>query len=122
MISITPLAPLAPYKDAEAASFKTVMLSISLGFKVASIPVPPAEVPKELTSLDETGIPSITYKGYVEALRDARPRTRKLTFDPACPDEEENDTPGITPSIICVMEVTGRFLSLSVFITEADPV
>jgi len=67
VIITTPFAALEPYSDAAAASFRTVILSISLGLSVAS------RLPPSYSTPVVSGTPSITYKGELEAEKDPRP-------------------------------------------------
>src|SRR5690554_5602925 len=86
---ITPLAAREPYKADAAASFRTVMDSISEGFRVLitlllftmyedNCPEPP----------ETTGTPSITYNGSLDAFMEPIPRIRIAEVEPACPEVE----------------------------------
>ena len=70
MIKTTPFAARAPYNEDVAASFKTEILSISIG----------------LTELRFGAIkPSIIYKGALDALIDPIPRIRTNAVCPGLP-------------------------------------
>ena len=80
----TPLAARAPYKAVDAASFKTVMVSISSLFKLAI--------------LAEKGTPSTTYNGALDDEIEPKPRIRTSGEEPGWPDVEVVVTPGAIPS------------------------
>ena len=85
MVTITtPFAARAPYNAVDAASFKTVIDSMSSLFKFAI--------------LAEYGTPSTTYKGSFEDEIEPKPRIRTAGADPGCPLVEVVVTPGAIPS------------------------
>ena len=73
VIRITPLAAREPYKEAAAASFITVIFSISDVLIVDIISIPASD-PVLLIFPEFTGTPSITYRGELDALKDPIPR------------------------------------------------
>ena len=77
VIKITPLAAREPYREAAAASFNTVIFSISLGL-IEAITLNALESPltaDTAISPETTGTPSITYNGSLEAFIEPVPRT-----------------------------------------------
>ncbi|MNI36142.1 hypothetical protein D3C73_901850 [compost metagenome] len=116
MIKITPFAALEPYSEAEAASFKTDILDMSLGLNAEN-------------SALVAGIPSIMNMGDGE-LRFVRPLT---VMDPAFDEEPElpfltspgrfnTVIPGEIPCNAFCREVTGRSASCFGVIVATDPV
>ena len=80
VIIITPLAALDPYKEAAAASFRTVIDLISLGLMLViglELIFPSCE-----RSVILTATPSITYRGALEAFIDPIPLIRIVGVDP----------------------------------------
>jgi hypothetical protein len=67
---ITPAAARAPYIEADPASFKTVVFSISLPLRKSILVV---------------GIPSTTYSGSL-LLKDPKPRILTWLVVPGCPE------------------------------------
>src|SRR5690606_6749239 len=91
VIIITPFVALEPYKAAAEASFKTLILSISLGLMVLSRFAEPD------TPLLSTGTPSITINGSLLAFNDADPLIRILLPPPAAPPPGVISNPGTLP-------------------------
>ena len=79
----TPFAPRAPYRAFEAASFRTVMLSMSLGLRLLRSP--------------EYGIPSTIHRGSFPALRELNPLIRIDGLEPGWPEEVVICTPATLP-------------------------
>ena len=71
VMRITPLEARLPYRAAEAASFRTVIDSISVGFKSAILP--------------PNGTPSITYSGLEEPFTVPLPRIMMDGLEPGLP-------------------------------------
>ena len=105
---ITPLAPRAPYKAAAAASFSTVIVSIS------------CELIEEISP--SKGIPSTTYNGLLLDAIEPIPRIRTVAEVPGWPLLLVVCTPATLPDNALVMLETWRFSSLSAFTTLAEPV
>ena len=106
---MTPAAPRAPYRAAEAASFRTVTLSMSLCGM--------------LVRLAGYGAPSTMTSGSVEADREEIPRMLMLPLPaPGAPDAPFIWRPATWPTRALVTLVVARFCSSSAFITAAEPV
>ncbi len=108
VIKITPLAPRAPYKALDAASFKTVVLSISAVFIEDISP--------------SKGTPSTTYKGELPAAIDPTPLIRTVDVVPGCPFVLVTCTPATWPDNALVTLATCLLEIASLSITEAEPV
>ena len=109
VIRITPFAALEPYKDAAAASFKTVIFSISLGL-IEDIILNDLLSPltgERATSPETTGTPSTTYRGSLVAFIEPVPLTRISNAAPGCPLLLFIVKPGVVPARACSKEVTG---------------
>ena len=116
------MAALEPYKDAAAASFNTVILSISLGERVDN-KFPGLYPPLLECKLPEaTGIPSITNKGDFDAEKEPIPLIRISVAEPGCPLTLATCTPGIPVASAFSKEVTGCRDKFSTLATEAEPV
>src|SRR5690606_27717552 len=90
----TPCAPRDPHSAVEAASLRTVIDSMSLGFIVESTLNPPV-----------TGTPSITMSALeLFWLDEPIPRIRIPISKPGCPSTEETCRPGTAPSSVFVSE------------------
>ena len=80
VMSMTPLEARDPYMAVEAASFNTVIDSMSCGLiilrKLSAPEIPPSS----------KGTPSTTINGSLEALSEAPPRTRIVLPDVAEPE------------------------------------
>ena len=109
VIIITPLAPRAPYNAAEAASFKTVSLSISAGLREFISP--------------SKGTPSRIINGALPELIELIPLMRMAGDDPpGCPDWRVICTPDTFPRNASTGLVTCTLDISSSFSTPAEPV
>ena len=98
---ITPLAPRDPYIAVAEASFKTTILSISLGLiKFNGFLDPP-------TPPSFNGIPSTTKRGLLDRLNDPLPRILIICPSPGAPLPEVTETPAILPIINCWADTKG---------------
>jgi hypothetical protein len=79
VIIITPFEALLPYTAVDAASLRTVKDSMSEGFIVDNIDLAPP------TASLSIGKPSITIRGWLEALREAPPRILMSDPEPGAP-------------------------------------
>ncbi len=84
VITITPLAPLAPYKEVVEASFNTVTDLMSFGLMSFNEP--------------ENGASSTMYKGASEPFTDPNPRIRIVEELPGCPEVLNTATPAASPA------------------------
>ena len=67
------------------------------------------------------GTPSITYKGWLPALNEPKPRIEMSAWAPGCPEEAETCTPGALPASTDSKLITGASLRASSFTTAAEP-
>ena len=98
------------------ASLRTVKLSMSSGLMEAI----GSDMP-EMPSLD-TGRPSITYSGVLEALMEEPPRMRTVAPEPGIPSPAVTTTPALLPRRRSVGEVTTPLLISSALTVETEPV
>ena len=92
----------------EAASFSTVMFSISFGFNV-------------LKTLDVMGAPSKMNNGVVPALIELTPRRRIEAVAVGSPVLDNTDRPETCPANASVKFVVGVFSMVSLFTVPSDP-
>ena len=108
VIITTPFAALLPYKDVDAASFKTVRLSISLEFILEKLPV--------------YSTPSTIINGLLDADIDPIPLILIAGLEPGWPLAGESFTPAEAPSKALKTLVNGLFSIVAALICVADPV
>ena len=96
------------------------MLSISDVFKV-DITSKPESLPDAPILPDNTGIPSTTYSGELEALNEPIPRIRMEVDEPGIPEPVFTLTPGAALSNICWKDTLGTSFTASVFTILAEP-
>src|SRR5262245_45211622 len=101
VIRITPFAPLEPYIAVASASFKTSMLSISLGFIVLNglNGAPAADGRGE--KLEIKGTPSTMYNGSLPLWMLFCPLNFTVVFNPGVPDVWDIYKPATLPSNPC---------------------
>ena len=121
VIKTTPFAPLAPYKDVAAASFKISIFSMSFGFRkpneLCASPAPPLPCASVIGS---TGTPSKTYKGCVPPSIELTP----LIETPIPPPGSElslTTTPAAWPCIKFSIEFVLFFSICSELICDMEP-
>ena len=98
------------------ASLRTVKLSMSSGLMEES----GSDMP-EMPSLD-TGRPSMTMSGSLEALMEEPPRTRMVAPEPGIPEPEVTTTPALLPRRRSAGEVMTPLLMSSPLTVETEPV
>ena len=90
----------------------------SLGFKKFMALV---EMFPEPQSPLVAGTPSITYKGWLLALNEPKPRMLIPTWLPGEPEYDETCTPGAFPASTCSKLTTGASFMASSSTTAAEP-
>ena len=106
VITITPFAPRAPYAAVADASLRTVILAISLLFKLANEVSEEPEVAAAWLPL-VIGTPSITYNGSFPAVIEERPRILMFATEPGVPEPLVIFKPATLPCSAWSTEATG---------------
>jgi len=121
VITITPLAPRAPYAAVADASFKTVILSI---FALLILDKADKEDPALVaeTLLLFIGTPSITYKGSFPAVMELTPLILISLAEPGVPELPLNTKPATLPCNTWSTLETGTCAIASALTCTVEPV